>query len=396
MDFDYGMVQNQLNQTLWHQVMIGLIVGVLFTLLIGWWIGRTLKPIRDLSALTMQAAEGDLTVSAPVKSKDELGQLAHHFNTMIANVKGLITQISGVSNQVSDASTLLNTSIEETTLTTEQITSSIKQVATGADSQRQSSKESARAMEEMAAGIQRIAESATSVAETAQQVEKVSKQGNETVQTTEKQMDAIRETVSEAAHIVEKLGERSQEIGNILEVIVDISNQTNLLALNAAIEAARAGEHGRGFAVVADEVRKLAEQSRESSDQISLLIERIQEDMKNAIDSMQKGQTEVKIGSEVVRETGLAFQQIYQSIEVVSSQIQEVSASVEELSAGAEEVTASIEQLSTLAEEGSTYSASVAATADLQLATIQQLQSSSNHVKKLADDLKTEVRKFTI
>ena len=155
-------------------------------------------------------------------------------------------------------------------------------------------------------------------------------EGNQAIQAAVLQMNAIHDSIRELSGVVEGLGNHSQAIGQIIEVITGIANQTNLLALNAAIEAARAGEHGRGFAVVADEVRKLAEQSSRSAEQISQLINTIQSDTKHAMNSMEAGTREVQQGILVVHEAGETFGQIQMSIGTVSDQVHDVSAAAQE------------------------------------------------------------------
>jgi methyl-accepting chemotaxis protein len=194
--------------------------------------------------------------------------------------------------------------------------------------------------------------------------------------------------------MIKLLGNHSQKIGKILEVISQISDQTNLLALNAAIEAARAGEHGRGFAVVADEVRKLAEESKHSADQIADLIATIQNDTARAVNIMEKGNTEVQNGLQVVDTAGQSFQQILQSIQGVTSQIQEVAATSQEISASSEEITASVEEVASIASEAAASTNQVATSAETQLASIQEITQSINELSKLALDLQDTVNQF--
>ena len=207
-------------------------------------------------------------------------------------------------------------------------------------------------------------------------------------------MDKIHGSVDDTAKVIQKLEERSKEIGQIIEVITGISDQTNLLALNAAIEAARAGEHGKGFAVVADEVKNLAEQSKESADKIANLIQQIQHDTTHAVEMMGKGTADVAEGISVVQVTGEGFKRIQQSIDQVTSQIQEISAVSEEMSASVEQVHASVDQVAQIVKEASTNTENIAAASEEQLASMEEITASSNSLSKMAEDLLAQMKQF--
>ena len=207
---------------------------------------------------------------------------------------------------------------------------------------------------------------------------------------------SINHTTSETNAVIKDLDSKSAEIGKIIEVITGIADQTNLLALNAAIEAARAGEHGKGFAVVADEVRKLAELSRQSASQISGLIEVIQKETHQVVEMMNKGTVEISEGTQLVEETGRTFDQILKSIENVSSEIQEVSAISEEMSASVQQVNASIEEVTKIARDSVSSTAEIASATEEQLASMEEVASSSASLANLAENLREMVGKFKI
>lgn len=210
------------------------------------------------------------------------------------------------------------------------------------------------------------------------------------------QMQLIHSTVNEIAGIVKRLGDSSQEIGQIVQVITDIAQQTNLLSLNAAIEAARAGEQGRGFAVVADEVRKLAEESAKSAQQIEQLITTIQTESHTAVLSMEKGTKEVALGIEVVNEAGSSFVQISESVAQVASKIQEVQAYSQQMTASTEQAVYLIEQISKVAENSADGTQNVSAATEEQLAAVEQVSSSAESLARVAEKLQDQVRKFTL
>lgn len=396
---DQGVKENI--QTFYHiqaqLLIIGLIafvLGIFISLIIGRQIS---KPIKAISASAKKIANGDLKLeNIQVKSKDETGILAQAFNQMTSNLKVLIGQVKANSELIASSSEELSASAEQTTEATNQIATSIQEVASGAETQRQGAYESAQAMKEMAVGVQQVAETTSSVAELTMETNKEANNGHESLKKVINQMDTIHTVVNNSASVVQELGGHSKEIGNIIAVITSIADQTNLLALNATIEAARAGEHGRGFAVVADEVRNLAEQSKQSADQITSLIEKIQNDTNSAVAVMNQGTEEVKIGMNVVYEAEKGFNKILQLVEQVTSQIQEASAASEEMSASVEEVYASIEEISRIAKDSANYSQSVAASSEEQLATMEEIASSATSLSKIAVDLQEQVSQFKI
>lgn len=227
-----------------------------------------------------------------------------------------------------------------------QITQNLQEVSSEINSQLRQMEMSTRVIEEMAVGINKIAETSSAVSETSIDTAKQANLGNETIKKTMAQMNSINTSVLDSAAGIKNLDNRSKEIGQIVGLITNIANQTNLLALNAAIEAARAGEHGRGFAIVAGEVRKLAEQSANSANQISTLVQAIQKDTAQSVENMNKVTLAVESGINVVREAGDAFQRILKSAESVADQIQDISAVSEEISAGAEEASANMVETS--------------------------------------------------
>ena len=248
----------------------------------------------------------------------------------------------------------------------------------------------------MTFGVQKLAQSTITVSEESHETTKEANEGNEAIQKVIYQMDKIHESVDNTSNVLQQLADRSKEIGSILEVITGISDQTNLLALNASIEAARAGEHGKGFAVVANEVKKLAEQSKESADQISTLIQEIQAETVRAVNVMKKGTNEVAVGISVVQETGDGFKRIQKSVKQVALQIKEMASVTEEISANVEQVNASMEQVDDIAKQSSTSTQSVAASSEEQLASMEEITSSSSSLAKMSEELLQQIRKFNI
>lgn len=396
LDFDYGYIQKSLNEALLETILISLGLQIIFTVLSIILIRRTLRPIKTLSQASMRAAEGDLSIVITAKGSDEIGQLTNHFTVMLANMRALIGQVRDISGQLVESAALLTQNAEQTATASEQIATDISEVAAGSDIQMQGAQETARAMQEMALGIQRIAEYSANVSESASEVSTSASKGNDVILATVEQMNVISGSVRESVRTIEDLLAHSQEISKITDVITDISNQTNLLALNAAIEAARAGEAGRGFAVVADEVRILAEQSKQSSDQIAQLIGGVQNGTKRVMDVMTRAEEEVKTGASVADEAGETFNRIVTSIQTITGQIQEVSASAEEMSASSEEITATIEQVSNTATTANQYTQNVASASEEQLASMQEISSSTNTLNQMAKELQQSISRFKL
>lgn len=374
--------------------IIAILLGIAIALIIGRLISN---PIVSLASSAKRMAEGDLSVDlVSVKNKDEIGDLVYSFNDMAKNLRMLIEQVSINSSLVASSAEELTASAEETSQATNQIATSIQDISSGSETQVQGANECSTAMGEMTIGIQQVAETSSSVSESAIETNKEANLGNESLQKMIHQMNTIHTAVEDSSSVIIKLGDLSKEIGNIIGVITGIADQTNLLALNAAIEAARAGEHGKGFAVVADEVRKLAEQSKESADQISGLITQIQADTNQAVQVMEIGTKEVATGRIIVDETGRRFEKILYSIEQVTAQIQEVSAISEEMSASAEEVNASIEEMASIAQNSASNTQNVASASEEQLASMEEISSSASSLSKMAEDLQALVSKFKL
>jgi len=370
----------------------------ILAILIGFFISRHIsKPLVSMAKVAEQIASGDLTADdIHVKNRDEIGDLAKSFSQMAFNLRNLIRQVSVSAEQVAAASEELTASAEQTTQATENITNIIQEVAAGSEQQNQSIEESLQAMNEMSSGVQQIAANAQMTSSLSAQASEKALEGNQAIQAAEQQMDSIHLTIDQLADAVKGMGERSNEIEQIVETISAIAAQTNLLALNAAIEAARAGEHGRGFAVVADEVRKLAEQSAQSSQQIAQLIANIQMDTNKAVQSMEAGTKEVVEGIQLVHTAGKLFEEIKNYVDRVAGQIEEVSAASEQMSAGTEQVVRSVDLIAELSQTVVSGTQNVSASAQEQLASMEEIASSATSLSKMAGALQQVVGKFRV
>lgn len=375
-------------------LIVGLLAGVAIALVVSRSISKPLKTVRqDVE----QVADGNLALEdVTVKNRDEIGQLVQAFNKMKNNLREIIQGMSQSSEQLAASSEELSASAEETTAATNQVATSITDVTQTIELQGVKTEESAEVIGEIVNGIVQIAENASIVSESTMETMNQANIGSEYIEKVTSQMNTIYQANIETNNVMQSLERRSNEIGQIIMLITDIADQTNLLALNAAIEAARAGEQGKGFAVVADEVRKLAEESRKSAGQISEIIMAIQQETVKAAEMMSNGNVEVINGKELVGETRKTFLEILKLIENSNAGVQELSAISEEMSASAQQVGVAVEEVEKLAKTTSQSSSEIAAATEEQLATMEQISTSAISLADLAERLREMVTKFNL
>ncbi|WP_428839308.1 methyl-accepting chemotaxis protein [Bacillus massilinigeriensis] len=315
---------------------------------------------------------------------------------MIDSLRTLIRQVSEKSHVLAASSEQLNASAEQNNSATEQVASAIQHVASGTEQQTEMAGNSANVVQEMSSGMLSILESTENVANTSREAAETVKVGEGAISLSIQQMTNIHNTVNDLGGVVHTLGERSREISKITDVISEIAGQTNLLALNAAIEAARAGEQGKGFAVVADEVRKLAEQSAKATETIRSLISSIQAETEAAVDAMGKGTGEVEKGITVVNEAGISFKKIQEFVDDVSKQIQYVATSVNEMNNGAEQVVDMVAGMDEISQKTAHETQEVSAATEEQLASMQEIAASAAALSNMAEELQNSISSFKI
>lgn len=365
------------------------------------------KRVNLLTASMGMAEEGDLSQNITQDcGSDELGDLARSYNRMIDNMRNLIDEVLTTGTEVSGTSKELAQNAEQATRATEQVAGamgelasgssqvqgniqttadllsqlneSINQINKGAQVQATSVNDASMTIGQMAASITEVDKMAQDLSSVTEETNEVANKGKEAVEKTLNEMEMIKESVFQAAGQIKSLGEQSSHIGQIIQVIDDIAEQTNLLALNAAIEAARAGEHGKGFAVVADEVRKLAERSGKATKEIAELITTIQKGTDKAVQAMEKDTQEVEIGSKLAHDAAQALAEIISMINKATEQIHKISGAADILSAGSTKAVEAIDSVAGITEEN-------LATTDEMTTNSKQVIDSVDSIFKLAE-----------
>ena len=327
-------------------------------------IGR-LKPVVEVAD---RAAHGDLTGRVPVTTTDELGQMGRSFNGFLDQLNHMLRETLHVAKVVSEAA--------------EELSVNGTQVSQASQEQANQTTQTASAVEEMSAAANEMARNAQVMAATAQDLSGTAIKGGEVVTNSMRGMKAVAGTMDVSAERINVLGQRSQEIGEIIRVIEDIAGQTNLLALNAAIEAARAGEQGRGFAVVADEVRKLAERTGKATKEIACVIETVQGGTQEAVASMQAGTSEVQTGLTLVNEAGTRLHEIVDGVQQVTNMVQQMAATIEEQTRTTEQIAGGLQTVAGLSQQNED--------------SIRQVAAASTNLSEMAAELQRTLGNFKL
>jgi len=386
------------NSTDLRELIIIVILGsVLGIGLIGFYYVRSIsRPIAAIAKVAGQIADGHLVKpDISYHGEDELKHLIASFCIMTDNLQTLLKHTKNSALLVTKSTEQWLVSIGHSAQASNQIAISISEVAEGSEKQINAVQKTVNIIESMSKELTGVAESATAVAAMSQQTALAANNGHAEINLVVKQMDNIETTVASLAQVVVKLGRQSQEVGQIIGTISGLAGQTNLLALNAAIEAARAGEEGRGFSVVAEEVRKLAEQSNDAAKKIATLIGDIQADTEKAVEAMNEGTKQVKVGSDVVNSAGLVFDEIVQLIETASKENCYISDLIFQIAAEGKQIAASVGEIEVISNVNAQYTQSVSAATEEQTAAMQEISASSQGMGSMLENLNNAINKFT-
>lgn len=392
--------------------------------LAAWLMAKTItRPMIELQEVMAQVTAGNLTVQANIAARDEIGAVAGAFNQMIQTVRELLNEIfdasgrvaatsdqfSGNAAEVSKATQEVARAIEEvargnseqthsindTVQAVNQLSDSIREITQGAERQAGSVNQTANIIGLMANALNEVAEGTVAVVASADEMSTAAGQGAKAVEMVVAGMEQVKATVYQTAGKVQELGDHSQQIGEIIQVIDDIAEQTNLLALNAAIEAARAGEHGKGFAVVADEVRKLAERSGKATKEIAELINTIQRGTAGAVEAMEAGTREVEKGAGLAVDAGAALERIIRTVEKTNEQLEMISGHVNSISNQSGEVVQAIDEVAAVAETNMTLAGTMTANSGRVIESVNHIAAIAQESAASAEEVSATTEEMT-
>ena len=383
-------------QTKWTLIVCILLVAGLSGVMAFYLSAGIMKSVRYLMQVSREVAGGNLTVEAVPKTQDEFGELTAAYGDTIRNLRTLIEHIQKTASEVSTFAAQLTENASQSAQATQQVAASVTNVAGNTSQQGEAVSRSLTDIQEMSDSIQGFQEKATASADSARRVEHIAGQGKEAIDGAAAQMAEIADSVMDSAQVIRKLADRSAEIGQISVTISGIAEQTNLLSLNAAIEAARAGEAGRGFSVVAEEVRKLAEESDAAAQKIAALIHTIQEDTEQAVQRMEKGTSDVEGGRKVMSEAGTAFEHIAEAVTELTAQADTIQQEARKSAKRAEALVEVMEGVNQSGRDVAAETESVSAATEEQSASMDEVADASKKLSNLAQELSATTEKFRI
>ncbi len=375
--------------------IIVLVLVLLITIGVVLYLMREIK--SGVNAVLKGAKEGEarnLAYRIPVDRSDEFGHIAVSFNHMFDDIRDMTKEIQEAADVVGQSASQLTETAEQSAEATQSIAQSITEVAGSTQEQMDYVTKTKEEVDAFSEGVGKSLDTMNTIRSHVEITTQMTQEGGKLVQATVEQMHSIADTVEHSSAVIEKLGERSKEIGAIIDTISGIAEQTNLLALNAAIEAARAGEHGRGFSVVAEEVRKLAEESQEAATKISDLIAAIQKETGAAVSAMETGRAEAEKGRANVQSTGEGFKAIMERIEGIHSDTQLIMGTMQDIDESGKKIVGYTDNIHGSSQKISSSTETVSAAAEEQSAGMEEIAAGSRQLAEQAQKLKDALGKF--
>lgn len=401
LDSHQAAADQQVNQNLNLTITV-LIIAIILSTLIGivivYLINRIVqRNLKKVIVMAKEISDGNLTVEeSTYTGKDEIGQLSSAMNIMLVSLKDMVAKISTVSETVTSQSEEMTQSAIEVKEGSRQVAATMQELSAGAESQANDSSDLSEAMSTFIDKIHEANNNGQHIHESSTFVLKLTNEGGQLMDSSVNQMNSIDQIFKVAVEKVKGLDEQSKEISTLVGVIKAIADQTNLLALNAAIEAARAGEHGRGFAVVADEVRKLAEQVSVSVSDITEIVSGIQKESGDVVTSLEEGYNQVEKGSHQITTTGKTFEKINQSVSDMVTRIQDVSENLKDIVVRSEQMSQSIENIASVSEESAAGIEQTSASIQQTSSSMEEIAGSADQLSILAEELNSQVRRFKL
>lgn len=384
----------------WTHQYITIVGALLVGLIFGWLFSKAFTAnIGILTEAAERLSEGDLSRKVRLRKglfSDETEDLANSLSLVVDSLRNLVGQIRTSSVNVNGSSLALATTAEEMTATAHEVAGSIEQISRGAETQAEMVERASRVIHEIAQQIDLVAEAASDLSKSSVETTTSAHDGEGMTATALKNLKEVLVRIEENGEQIVAFSEQVQKIGTITDVITEIAQKTNLLALNATIEAARAGEYGHGFAVVAEEVSKLADSTSASAGEITRLIEHTREQSQKVQQSMADSVKSIGAGYEAVDITGSAFKSIIAKAEVAQTKSANICELTEKQTSGAQALVSAIEEIARVAEDNAASTEEVSAATEEQTASMEEMTFASQGLSKLADELLVSVSQFNL